>query len=88
LHVMPATGGQPAALTNDDRGSTHGPYADPDGRTLIAHSTRDAAPGMGRMSWALYEFPLDGSSPRWLCRGAHGTRARSGILTYDAKRPR
>jgi hypothetical protein len=87
LHVIPAAGGEPKPLENDDRGDTHGPYADPDARTLIGHSTRGATPGSDRNRWSVYEFPLDGSEPRWLARGAHGTRARNGVMTYDVRRP-
>jgi Tol biopolymer transport system component len=88
LHVIPANGGEPKALPNDDRGDTHGPYADPDAMTLIGHSTRDAVRGSTTSPWAVYEFPLDGSPARRLSRGAHGTRARNGVITYDERRPR
>jgi len=88
LHMIPASGGEPKPLLNDDRGDTHGPYADPDGRHVIAHSTRDARLGIGRRRWGVYEFPLDGSPPHWLARGAHGTRARNGAMTFDLRRAR
>lgn len=88
LYMIPATGGEPTPLKNDDRGDTHGPFADPNGRILIAHSTRDAIARSGRRRWGIYEFPLDGSAPRWLSPGAHGTRARNGIMTYDMRHPR
>jgi Tol biopolymer transport system component len=87
LHLIPAGGGRPRPLANDGRGNTHGPYADPDARNLIAHSTRGTPPGMRKARWALYEFPLDGSPPRLLGPGAHGTRARNGAMTYDIRRP-
>jgi TolB protein len=86
VHCVPAHGGRPTPLPNDDRGYSHGPYADPDGRHLIVHSTREAraAPNV----WALFELPLDGRPPRRLTppghdRGAHGTRARNGVVTFD-----
>ncbi len=91
--VMPAQGGAVAPLANDDRGDTHGPYADPDGRHLIVHSTRDVPKSAGYTLWNLYELPLDGSPPRRITppghqRGAHATRARNGVLTFDASRSR
>jgi Tol biopolymer transport system component len=68
---------------NDDRGNTHGPFADPSGDRLVVHSDRD-----GR--WALWEVPLDGSPMRKLLPPghedrvcAHGTRSRTGVLTFD-----
>ena len=88
LHVVPADGGRPRPLANDDRGHTHGPFADPDSPSVLAHSTRGTPPGARKARWALYEFPLDGSAPRWLGPGAHATRARNGVMTYDARRPR
>jgi Tol biopolymer transport system component len=70
-------------LDNDDRGNTHGPWADPRGDCLVVHSDRD-----GR--WGLHELPLDGSPMRPLLPPgheraicAHGTRARNGVLTFD-----
>jgi Tol biopolymer transport system component len=88
LHLIPAEGGRPRPFVNDDRGNTHGPFADPHARTVLAHSTRGTPPGAARAWWALYEFPLDGSRPRKIGPGAHATRARNGVLTFDARRPR
>ena len=87
IHVVPISGGRPVRLINDDRGDTHGPYADPGGRHLIVHSTRDSDDS-GSPVWRLYELPLDGTPPRRLAppnhpRGAHGTRARNGVMTFD-----
>jgi Tol biopolymer transport system component len=80
--VSVADGGW-SPLANDDRGSTHGPYADPAGDVLIVHSTRDGP-------WRLFELPLDGSPMRALIPPGHeettcghGTRARNGVLTFD-----
>jgi TolB protein len=86
VHSVTASGGRPVPLRNDDRGFTHGPYADPDGRHLIVHSTREAAASPN--IWALFEVPLDGEpvrrlSPPGHSRGAHGTRARNGVVTFD-----
>lgn len=89
VHYVAAAGGAPVALANDDRGFTHGPYADPGGSHLIVHSTRegDERPNL----WALFELPLGGGQPRRLMpagheRGAHGTRARNGVVTFDVSR--
>ncbi len=88
LQRVPVEGGRPRPFVNDDRGNTHGPFADPLGRTVLAHSTRGTPPGATRARWALYEFPLDGSAPRRLGPGAHASRACNGVMTYDARRPR
>ena len=73
-------------LPNDDRGMTHGPYADPERDCVLAHSDRDG-------TFALWEIPLDGTAmvklvPPGHERGSvgHGTRARNGNLTFDASR--
>ncbi len=92
VHKIRATGGRPIPLHNDDRGFTHGPYADPDGRSLIVHSTRDSLEEDAKPTWRLYELPLDGSPPRPLSppgfsRGAHGTRARNGVMAFDVSAP-
>jgi Tol biopolymer transport system component len=91
IHYVAATGGTPVPLANDDRGFTHGPYADPRGRSLIVHSTRDGRPG-GSL-WSLFELPLDGRRPRRLTppgvdRASHGTRARNGVVTFDVSHGR
>jgi Tol biopolymer transport system component len=91
IHYVSPTGGRPVPLANDDRGFTHGPYADPRGRNLIVHSTRDGRPGRG--AWSLFELPLDGRRPRRLTppgidRASHGTRARNGVVTFDVSRGR
>jgi Tol biopolymer transport system component len=89
IHYVAAAGGAPVPLANDDRGWTHGPYADLGGGQLIVHSTREGVPF--RNLWSLFELPLDGGRPRRLMppgheRGAHGTRARNGVLTFDVSR--
>jgi Tol biopolymer transport system component len=79
---VPAGGGEPSPLGNDDRGDSHGPFADPDGTCLLMHSTRD----FGRMH--LWRLPLDGSSPALIqppgfIGGAHATRSKNGIIAFD-----
>ena len=91
IHSVPATGGVQVPFGADDRGDTHGPYADVRGRHLLAHSTRDAGQRPHAGKWALYEFPLDGGTPVRLsppghARGAHVTRSRNGIMTFDVAR--
>jgi Tol biopolymer transport system component len=91
VHYVDAVGGRPVPLANDDSGFTHGPYADPRGRDLIVHSTREGRRGRGL--WSLFELPLDGRKPRRLAppgidRAAHGTRARNGVVTFDVSRGR
>ncbi|MCB1320834.1 MAG: PD40 domain-containing protein, partial [Leptospiraceae bacterium] len=76
-----ATGGVITPLANDDAGRSHGPYADPNGKTLLMHSTRDG-------DYTIWELPLGGGSPRRLqppgIDGAtHATRSRSGIIAFD-----
>jgi Tol biopolymer transport system component len=91
VHWVPTAGGSPVPLENDDRGDTHGPYADPNGRDLLVHSTREGERRTDRALWGLFEMPLDGGPARRLDPpghdgGAHATRARNGILTFDVSR--
>ena len=83
IHRMASGGGEATVLPNDDRGHTHGPFADLGGEHLLVHSTRDGP-------WWLYELPLDGSEARRIDVGdmaavGHGTRARNGIITFDGQ---
>jgi hypothetical protein len=83
IHRMPATGGKASVLPNDDRGHTHGPFADLSGEHLLVHSTRDGA-------WWPFELPLDGSEARRVAIPGmevcgHATRARNGVLTFDGQ---
>jgi hypothetical protein len=71
------------SFDNDDRGNTHGPWADPRRDRLIVHSDRDG-------SWRLWELPFDGTPMRKLSPPgheddicAHGTRADNDVLTFD-----
>lgn len=72
----------PTPLRNDDRGRTHGPFADPHGEMLLVHSTRNGT------NHSLYELPLDGGPMRHIDIAGvehpmHGTRSRSGIIAFD-----
>ena len=78
---MATDGGRWNPLDNDDRGHTHGPFADPSGDHLIVHSTREGG-------WWLFELPLDGGPARRLDLpgvdvAAHGTRSRGRVLVFD-----
>ena len=81
---IPAEGGKLIPLPNDDAGKSHGPFADPGGKSLLMHSTRGG-------SWSIWELPLDGSPPRKLMpagfsSAAHPTRSKNGIITFDVIR--
>jgi Tol biopolymer transport system component len=72
----------PVLLANDDKGWTHGPFADPNGEVLIVHSNRVHA------TYRLFEVPLDGSAMRQIViegvdHPMHGTRSRDGVITFD-----
>lgn len=77
-----AEGGDIIPLANDDRGLSHGPFADPGGKSILMHSNRDG-------KWRSWELPLDGSHPRLLRppgftnKWTHPTRSRNGIITFD-----
>jgi Tol biopolymer transport system component len=78
---MPAGGGPVRRLPNDDRGITHGAFADPAGECLLVHSTRSG-------EWGIWELPLDGSPMRQLQPPgyrvvSHATRSRNGVITFD-----
>jgi TolB protein len=69
-------------VINDDRGISHGPWADPDGETLLMHSNRDGL-------WGIYELPLAGGPPERLDppgfeSAAHATRGKNGLFAFDA----
>lgn len=82
---MPSTGGDWEPLANDTLGqSSHGPYADLDGKHLWYHCCVDGL-------WCVYKLPLDGGEPvRFIPAGfrdapiAHATRARNGYITFDS----
>jgi TolB protein len=81
---IPADGGNFKPLANDDKGNSHGPFADPSGEYLLMHSTRGG-------SWGLWELPLDGSPPRSIQpsgfeHATHPTRAKNGIIAFDVVR--
>jgi TolB protein len=81
---MSATDGSWTPLPNDDEGTSHGPFADVSGTTLLMHSTR----GGGERS--IWEVPLNGAPPQMLRPDGfdkvmmHGTRAANGTITFDS----
>jgi TolB protein len=80
---MSAADGSWTPLSNDDAGSSHGPFVDQDGATLLMHSTRQGP-------WSIWEVPLDGRTPRELRppsfrgRMSHATRSNVGTITFDS----
>ncbi|MFC2164142.1 TolB family protein [Acidobacteriota bacterium] len=86
LCKMPAEGGDWEPLPNDTVGlSSHGPYADPDGKHLWYHCYVDGL-------WCVYILPLDGGEPvRFIPPGfkdaniAHATRACNGCIAFDSR---
>lgn len=82
-----AEGGVAEFLAADDEGRSHGPFADPDGSSLLMHSTR--GPGDQHKIW---EVPLAGGVPRQLgppgfdssSNVMHATRSINGIIAFDS----
>jgi Tol biopolymer transport system component len=77
----PATGGDVTLLINDERGNSHGPFADPNGEVLLIHSYRDG-------KYNIFELPLDGSPPRLIQpsgfeEATHASRSENGIMAFD-----
>lgn len=84
---MPAQGGGITPLPNDIFRLSHGPFADPSGTCLLVHAIKD---GNRHNIW---ELPLNGDPPRKLAppgfdkiHNGHATRAKNGIITFDALR--
>jgi hypothetical protein len=81
---MSAADGSWTPLANDDEGTSHGPFVDATGTTLLMHSTR------GDGQWGLWEVPLSGATPQQLRPDGfdktmtHGTRAANGTITFDS----
>jgi len=79
--TISADRGKVTPLAADDRGHSHGPFADPNGKFLLMHSTRGG-------KWGIWEVPLDGGRPRRLSppglrRAGHATRAKNGVIAID-----
>gem|GEM_PF-1079115 len=86
LCKMPALGDTWEPLANDIVGSSsHGPYADLDGKHLWYHCEVDGL-------WCVYKLPLDGAEPvRFVppefenAHIGHATRASNGYITFDSR---
>jgi TolB protein len=68
-------------LKNDDKGFSHGPFADYNQKVLLMHSNRSG-------KWQLFELPLNGGPPRSIQpsqfeEALHATRSINGILAFD-----
>lgn len=84
ISKIPVEGGKVTPLLNDDRGTSHGPFADPGGKFLLMHSTRGG-------NWGIWELPLDGSPPRPIQppgfeEALHASRAKNGVIAFDVSR--
>ncbi len=69
-------------LEHDDRGFSHGPWADPNGETMLMHSTRDGL-------CAIYELPIEFGEPVKLLppgfvQAGHATRGSNGVVVFDS----
>jgi Tol biopolymer transport system component len=81
---IPADGGEPILLANDNRGNSHGPFADPNGQAILIHSYQ-----AGR--YEIFELPIDGSpirsiQPPGFEMATHATRSQDGVLAFDVIR--
>lgn len=84
---VPATGGELVPLPNDSLVLSHGPFADPGGKSLLVH-------GIGEGEFhGIWEIPLDGGPPERLMppgfekiHHGHATRGKNGVITFDALR--
>jgi hypothetical protein len=84
---IPAKGGEAIPLPNDNFRLSHGPFADPNGKVLLVHAIK-----FGNFH-GIWEIPLNDDPPRRLkppgfekIHHGHATRAKNGIITFDALR--
>jgi Tol biopolymer transport system component len=82
-----AKGGEVIPLTNDNLELSHGPFADPSGKSILAHGIKKGE------FHGIWEIPLDGGPPKQLMpkgfenvHHGHATRAKNGVITFDALR--
>lgn len=84
---IPAEGGTIIPLPNDDLKLSHGPFADPAGKSLLIHGIKEGD------FHGIWEIPLNGDPP-WQLRPpgftkvhhGHATRGKNGVITFDALR--
>lgn len=83
---MPSTGGEWKSLANDSIGSSsHGPFADLNGKHLWYHCRVDG-------NWGIFRISLDGGKPVQFIPPdfedsdlvGHATRAKNGNMTFDS----
>ncbi len=84
---VPATGGELVPLPNDNLLLSHGPFADPSGKSLLVHGIKEGE------FHGIWEIPLNGDPPRQLMplgfekiHHGHATRGKNGVITFDALR--
>ncbi len=84
---IPAEGGKVVPLPNDIFKLSHGPFADPGGKSLLVHAIKDG-------NWhGIWEIPLNGDPP-WKLKPpgfesihhGHATRGKNCVITFDALR--
>jgi hypothetical protein len=84
---IPAKGGKIVPLKNDTLQLSHGPFADPSGKSILVHGIKEGD------FHGIWEIPLNGNPPLQLKpRGfdevhhGHATRGKNGVITFDALR--
>jgi Tol biopolymer transport system component len=82
-----AKGGEVIPLANDNLELSHGPFADPTGKSILVHGIKEGE------FHGIWEIPLDGGPPRRLMplgfekvHHGHATRGKNGVITFDALR--
>lgn len=82
-----AKGGKIIPLVNDNFKLTHGPFADPNGKSILVHAIDEGE------FHGIWEIPLDGGAPQQLrppgfdqIHHGHATRGKNGVITFDALR--
>jgi Tol biopolymer transport system component len=84
---IPAKGGKIVPLENDNLRLSHGPFVDPDGKSILVHGIKEGD------FHGIWEIPLDGDPPLQLkppgfekVHHGHATRGKNGVITFDALR--
>jgi len=84
---VPLKGGEIIPMPNDNLELSHGPFADPGGKSILVHGIKEGE------FHGIWEIPLDGGLPRALMPSGfekihhgHATRAKNGVITFDALR--
>jgi len=84
---IPAKGGKAIPLANDNLKLSHGPFADPNGKSILVHGIKEGE------FHGIWEIPLDGGPPRQLkpagfekVHHGHATRGKNGVMIFDSLR--